>query len=269
MALITFLAHVGSFVPAASARVGLADRIFTRVASREAAAVPQSTFMIDLTQIAAMLRLGTERWARGGGGRWVGRQVHSKPMGQWWRDARARCTSRSTACKGRAPASPWCAAPPASFAGARRWRLPLPLPIAARGSEILPCPALPGRCLSQPAPSQQGCPAPPMRPYAPRRSLCIIDEFGKGTLAADGVGLLCATLRHFAELPCPPRVVLCTHFRRASGGQSGGAGLHGRDDLCCPSALTLLRSVSRSACYAAPCCAVRCCGRSTCRAAGS
>lgn len=41
VALITFLAHVGCFVPASSARVGLTDRIFTRVASREAAAVPQ------------------------------------------------------------------------------------------------------------------------------------------------------------------------------------------------------------------------------------
>jgi DNA mismatch repair protein MSH5 len=58
---ISFLAHVGSFVPAASARVGLTDRIFTRVASREAAALPQSAFMIDLSQVAAMLRLSTER----------------------------------------------------------------------------------------------------------------------------------------------------------------------------------------------------------------
>lgn len=48
----------------------------------------------------------------------------------------------------------------------------------------------------------------------PCSSLCIVDEFGKGTLAADGVGLLCATLRHWAGLPAPPRVVLCTHFRR-------------------------------------------------------
>ncbi|KAL4443274.1 hypothetical protein ABPG75_011011 [Micractinium tetrahymenae] len=104
VALITFLAHVGSFVPAASARIGLCDRIFTRVASREAAALPQSAFMIDLTQVASMLHLGSER------------------------------------------------------------------------------------------------------------SLLIIDEFGKGTLAADGVGLLCATLRHLASLPAPPRVVLCTHF---------------------------------------------------------
>ena len=63
VALIAFLAHVGSFVPAASARVGLVDRIFTRLASREAAALPQSAFMLDLTQVAAMLRLSTERWA--------------------------------------------------------------------------------------------------------------------------------------------------------------------------------------------------------------
>ena len=44
------------------------------------------------------------------------------------------------------------------------------------------------------------------------RSLCIIDEFGKGTLTADGVGLLCATLSAFAERTDPPRVVACTHF---------------------------------------------------------
>ena len=44
------------------------------------------------------------------------------------------------------------------------------------------------------------------------RSLCIIDEFGKGTLTADGVGLLCATLRHFADMSLAPKVVACTHF---------------------------------------------------------
>jgi DNA mismatch repair protein MSH5 len=61
VALIAFLAHVGSFVPAEEATVGLVDRIFTRVASHEAAAVPQSTFLIDLSQAAAMLRLATPR----------------------------------------------------------------------------------------------------------------------------------------------------------------------------------------------------------------
>lgn len=107
--VITFLAHVGSFVPAQSARVGLADRIFTRLSSHEAAApgagLPQqSSFMVDLTQVASMLRLATER------------------------------------------------------------------------------------------------------------SLCILDEFGKGTLATDGVGLLSGTLHHLAGLSRPPRLVLCTHF---------------------------------------------------------
>lgn len=102
--LIVFLAHVGSFVPAESATVGLTDRIFTRVVTRESGAVPQSTFMIDLSQVASMLRLSTPR------------------------------------------------------------------------------------------------------------SLLIIDEFGKGTLAADGVGLLCGALSHLAARPVPPRVLLATHF---------------------------------------------------------
>ncbi len=45
------------------------------------------------------------------------------------------------------------------------------------------------------------------------RSLCIIDEFGKGTLASDGVGLLCAALQHLADRrPLPPKVIACTHF---------------------------------------------------------
>ena len=49
-----------------------------------------------------------------------------------------------------------------------------------------------------------------------RRSLCIIDEFGKGTLSTDGVGLLCASLRHLAEQqPAPPKVIACTHFSEA------------------------------------------------------
>jgi len=104
VAIIVFLAHVGSFVPAEYAEIGLTDRIFTRVTTRECVTVPQSTFMIDLSQVAAMLRLSTPR------------------------------------------------------------------------------------------------------------SLLIIDEFGKGTLAADGVGLLCGALAHLAARRMPPRVVLTTHF---------------------------------------------------------
>ena len=104
VAIIVFLAHVGCFVPADAATIGLTDRIFTRVVTRESGAVPQSSFMIDLSQVAAMLRLATSR------------------------------------------------------------------------------------------------------------SLLIVDEFGKGTLAADGVGLLCGALSHLAARPCPPRVLLATHF---------------------------------------------------------
>lgn len=44
------------------------------------------------------------------------------------------------------------------------------------------------------------------------RSLCIVDEFGKGTLTTDGVGLLAATLQHFAAAPVPPKLLACTHF---------------------------------------------------------
>ena len=39
-----------------------------------------------------------------------------------------------------------------------------------------------------------------------------MDEFGKGTLMADGVGLLAASLHHFASMPVPPKLLACTHF---------------------------------------------------------
>ncbi len=61
VALVVFLAHVGSFVPAAEATIGLTDRIFTRIASHDSVSVPQSTFMIDLSQLATMLQLATPR----------------------------------------------------------------------------------------------------------------------------------------------------------------------------------------------------------------
>ena len=76
------------------------------------------------------------------------------------------------------------------------------------------------------------------------RSLCIVDEFGKGTLAADGVGLLCATLQHWAALPAPPRVVLCTHFRRAprEARLGGGGRWRGIVQTSFPTALLRARS---------------------------
>lgn len=101
-------------------------------------------------------------------------------------------------------------------------------------------------------------------------SLCIVDEFGKGTLAADGVGLLCATLRHFAGLPSPPRVVLCTHFRR---GRGQGAVCWLCCPACLPACLRWLPAQRDSLCLPlAPCPtqpSARCCRRSTCRAARS
>nr|XP_024400331.1 DNA mismatch repair protein MSH5-like [Physcomitrium patens] len=97
VALVVFLAHIRSFVPAEAAVIGLTDRIFKRVSRKATMAVQQSAFMIDLYQISFMLR------------------------------------------------------------------------------------------------------------HATSRSLCIIDEFGKGILVPDGVGLLCAILHHVASQDVPPK----------------------------------------------------------------
>ena len=48
-------------MPAAGATVGLTDRIFTRLAAQETLAVPQSAFLMELSQVAAMLRHATCR----------------------------------------------------------------------------------------------------------------------------------------------------------------------------------------------------------------
>jgi DNA mismatch repair protein MSH5 len=61
VALIVFMAHIGSFVPAESAVIGKVDRIFTRINSRESCTVPLSTFMIDLQQISFMLENCTRK----------------------------------------------------------------------------------------------------------------------------------------------------------------------------------------------------------------
>ncbi|KAH7842300.1 hypothetical protein Vadar_003750 [Vaccinium darrowii] len=103
VALIVFLSHVGSFVPADAATVGLTDRIFCAMGSKLMTA-EQSTFMIDLHQVGMMLR------------------------------------------------------------------------------------------------------------HATSRSLCLLDEFGKGTLTEDGIGLLGGTISHFINCYDPPKVLVCTHL---------------------------------------------------------
>lgn len=61
VALIVFMAHIGSFVPADSAKIGLTDKILTRVTTRETVSRFQSAFMIDLQQISLALSLATRR----------------------------------------------------------------------------------------------------------------------------------------------------------------------------------------------------------------
>jgi DNA mismatch repair protein MutS len=60
-ALIVLLAHAGSFVPAASATVGLTDRIFTRVGASDSLARGESTFLVEMAETAHILRHATAR----------------------------------------------------------------------------------------------------------------------------------------------------------------------------------------------------------------
>ncbi len=61
VALIVLLAQAGSFVPAARATVGLVDRLFTRVGAADRLGSGQSTFMVEMTETADILRLATPR----------------------------------------------------------------------------------------------------------------------------------------------------------------------------------------------------------------
>lgn len=61
VALVVFLAQIGSFVPAASATIGLVDRIFTRIGAREDIAAGQSTFMVEMVETANILNNATPR----------------------------------------------------------------------------------------------------------------------------------------------------------------------------------------------------------------
>ncbi|QKX55952.1 uncharacterized protein TRUGW13939_03051 [Talaromyces rugulosus] len=61
VALIVYLAHIGSFVPAQSADIGITDKILTRISTPETVSKIQSTFMIDLQQMSLLLKLATEK----------------------------------------------------------------------------------------------------------------------------------------------------------------------------------------------------------------
>jgi DNA mismatch repair protein MutS len=61
VALIVLLAQIGSFVPAERAEIGLVDRIFTRIGAQDDIATGQSTFMVEMTETAALLQQSTRR----------------------------------------------------------------------------------------------------------------------------------------------------------------------------------------------------------------
>ena len=61
VALIVLMAQVGSFVPAESARIGLVDRIFTRIGAQDEIYAGQSTFMVEMVEMANILHHATNR----------------------------------------------------------------------------------------------------------------------------------------------------------------------------------------------------------------
>jgi len=60
-ALIVLMAQIGSFVPASSAKIGIVDRIFTRIGASDDLASGQSTFMLEMSEVASIIKNTTER----------------------------------------------------------------------------------------------------------------------------------------------------------------------------------------------------------------
>ncbi len=60
VALITLMAQIGCFVPARAARIGVVDRIFTRIGASDDLAAGQSTFMVEMTEVADILKYATK-----------------------------------------------------------------------------------------------------------------------------------------------------------------------------------------------------------------
>ena len=61
VALITLMAHIGSFVPASEAKICIVDRIFTRIGASDDLAVGQSTFMVEMVEVSNILTFATNK----------------------------------------------------------------------------------------------------------------------------------------------------------------------------------------------------------------
>ena len=61
VALITIMAHIGCFVPATVAEIGICDRIFTRIGASDNLGMGQSTFMVEMIEVASILQNATDK----------------------------------------------------------------------------------------------------------------------------------------------------------------------------------------------------------------
>ena len=61
VALITIMAQIGSFVPATSAKIGVVDKVFTRVGASDDLSMGQSTFMVEMMEVASILQNATSK----------------------------------------------------------------------------------------------------------------------------------------------------------------------------------------------------------------